>query len=338
MNIVVFEAEEWEAAACARLTPVHEVTCIQTPLRPKGLEAFARAEAISPFVQSDLSRAILERLPRLKLIATRSTGYDHVDLDFCRAAGIMVCNVPDYGDNTVAEHTFALLLALCRHIPEASERTKRGDFSEAGLRGVELAGKTLGVIGAGRIGRRVIQIGRGVGMAVLAFDKEPDATAAQTQGFRYAPLGELLDTSDVVTLHVPGGGALISEAELARMKPGALLINTARGGVVDSAALVRALISGRIGGAALDVLAEERVLRDEAEVFRSGAVLGAERLQTLLADHALLRLQNVLVTPHIAYSTREAMRRIIDTTLDNIEAYANGRPQNLVGGAATTAA
>jgi D-lactate dehydrogenase len=135
-----------------------------------------------------------------------------------------------------------------------------------------------------------------------------------------------------------GGGALISEAELARMKPGALLINTARGGVVDSAALVRALISGRIGGAALDVLAEERVLRDEAEVFRSGAVLGAERLQTLLADHALLRLQNVLVTPHIAYSTREAMRRIIDTTLDNIEAYANGRPQNLVGGAATTAA
>lgn len=336
MEIVIFETEEWEAAACARLTPAHQLTCTRQPLQAQGVDAFAQAQVISPFVQSDLSGDILRRLPHLRLIATRSTGFDHIDLDYCHQAGVTVCNVPDYGDHTVAEHTFALLLALCRRIPRAVDRTRGGDFSQHGLRGFELSGKTLGVIGTGRIGRRVVEIARGFGMRVIAFDKAPNAQVVQTLGLRYASLPELLSASDVVTLHVPGGaGVLLGEAEIAAMKPGAVLINTARGGVVDIAALGRALAEGRLAGAALDVIAEERALRDEAETFRAES-LDVERLRTMVADQALLRRPDVLVTPHIAYDTEEAVRRIIDTTLQNIEGFIRGAPQNVVGAPAAS--
>jgi D-lactate dehydrogenase len=274
-------------------------------------------------------------MPKLRLIATRSTGFDHIDLDYCRQAGVTVCNVPDYGDPTVAEHVFALLLALSRRIVEAAERTRRGDFSQGGLRGFDLAGKTMGVIGAGRIGRRVIAIAKGFAMEVVAFDARPDEDAARTLGFRYVDLDTLLATADVVTLHLPGGAAthrLIGEAQFALMKPGVVLINTSRGGVVDGAALVRALASGRLGGAGLDVVAEEGALVEEAEIFRADAGVSAERLKALLADHALISLPNVIVTPHVAYDTREAVARIVHTTIDNIIAFDAGSPRNVVAG------
>ncbi|MFT4935508.1 MAG: D-lactate dehydrogenase [Pseudoalteromonas distincta] len=333
MDIVVFEAEEWEAKACAALTAHHTLSCTKAPLRRDNVGAYAMAEAISPFVESDLRRDVLECLPRLKLIATRSTGFDHIDLAYCRSAGVTVCNVPDYGDHTVAEHAFALLLSLIRKIPEAGDRVRRGDFSTRGLRGFELAGKTLGVIGAGRIGRRAIEIGQGFSMEVLAFDMAPDLQAAQDLGFQYVDFVDLLSAADVITVHVPGGGGsqgLISDPEFALMKPGAILINTARGGVVDPEALIRAIDSGRLGGAGLDVIAEEKALRDEAEIFRSGSGLQPDQLRTMIADHALLRFPNVLITPHIAYDTREAVGRIIDTSLANIEAFAQGAAQNVV--------
>lgn len=333
MKIVVFEAEEWEHRACLALEPAWRVGCRRDALSAAGAPAIADAEAISTFIKSDLSAATLRQLPKLRLIATRSTGYDHIDLDYCRQAGITVCNVPDYGDHTVAEHAFALLLAVSRRIVQAVERTRRGDFSQADLRGFDLAGKTLGVIGAGRIGRRVAQIARGFGMTVIVFDARPDPEAARNVGFRYVALGPLLAEADVISLHLPGGAGsrnLISDAAFAAMKPGAVLINTSRGGVVDAAALVRALAAGRLAGAGLDVIAEEAALREEAEIFRPGASLEAERLQTLLADHALLRAPNVIVTPHIAYDTREAVERIIETAVANIQAFARGAPQNVV--------
>lgn len=333
MKLVVFEAEEWERAACRALEPAWVAVYREDPLDVANVPAVADAEAISTFIKSDLSAATLRALPRLKLIATRSTGYDHIDLDYCRTAGITVCNVPDYGDHTVAEHTFALLLALSRRIIDAVDRTRRGDFSQEGLRGFDLAGKILGVIGAGRIGRRVVQIGRGFGMDVLAFDARPDSAAARELGFRYVPLDGLLAEADVITLHLPGGAGshnLLSDQAFAAMKPGAVLINTSRGGVVDAQALVRALGSGRLAGAALDVVAEEAWMREEAEIFRPGAAFEAERLQTLLADHALLRSHNVIITPHIAYDTREAVARIVETTVANIQAFARGAPQNVV--------
>lgn len=333
MRLIACETEPWEVEALDVLAAAHALTCTAEPLTAETATGFTDAEILTTFLRSDLSAPVLRRMPQLKLIATRSTGFDHIDLDYCRAAGVAVCNVPDYGDETVAEHAFALLLAVSRRIVTAAERTRRGDFSSADLRGFDLNGRTLGVVGAGRIGRRVIRIARGFGMQVLAADQAPYAAAAQALGFRYVGLDELLASADVVTLHVPGGAAtrdLISDGEFARMKPGAVLINTARGGVVDAAALVRALADGRLAGAGLDVLAEEALVREEAEIFRRRAQLDPERLQDLVANNALLRFPNVVVTPHIAYNTAEAVRRIADSTIENIRRFVAGDRVNRV--------
>lgn len=333
MKLIVFETEEWEHAACLRLLPEHDVSCTREPLNARAASSYPDAEAVSTFVNSKVSADVLVLFPSLRLIATRSTGYDHIDLDYCREHGITVCNVPDYGDTTVAEHTFALLLALDRHLVPAVERTRRGDFSQAGLRGFDLRGKTLGVIGTGRIGQRVIEIAKGFGMEVLAFDVRPDDAAAQALGFRYGDLMNVLGQSDVVTLHVPATPQtyhLISDRELAAMKDGVILINTARGSIIDVSALLRALADKKVRAAGLDVLSEEPLLRDEAEIFRGDRQDTHAELRALLANHVLLRFPNVIVTPHIAYNTEDALRRILDTTLANIKAFAQGRPQNVV--------
>lgn len=334
MRIVVFETEEWEHGACLQLEPEHEVACTREPLDERTVADHADAEVVTTFVGSRLGGEVLDRLPRLRLIATRSTGYDHIDLGLCAARGITVCNVPDYGDHTVAEHAFALLLAVSRRLVEAVERTRRGDFSTARLRGFDLRGRTLGVVGTGRIGRRAIGIAKGFGMEVIAFDTCPDDAAARFLGFRYAPLERVLAEADVLTLHVPATPEthhLLSDRAFAAMKPGAVLINTARGNVVNVAALVRALADGRLAAAGLDVLPEEPLIREEAQIFRVGGQQPQD-LRALVANHVLLRFPNVLVTPHNAYNTEDAVRRIIRTTLDNIEAFARGTPVNVVLG------
>ena len=333
MKVAVFEAAEWEHDACLRLEPKHQVRCTAERLTPALARKFADAEVVTTFIKSELAGAVIAEMPHLKLIATRSTGYDHIDLDACSRRGVAVCNVPDYGDPTVAEHAFALLLAVSRRIVEAAARTRVGDFGMEGLRGFDLAGRTIGVVGAGRIGRRVIQIARGFGMTAVATDAAPDAEAAQRCGFEYVSLPELLRRCDVVSLHVPGNAEtrdLISDAEFAQMKPGSVLINTARGGVVNAAALLRALHSGSLAGAGLDVLSEEPLLREEAEVFRLDTPPSPEQLRELVAANVLIRQPNVVVTPHIAYDTQEALHRILATTLANIDAFAGGKPTNLV--------
>jgi D-lactate dehydrogenase len=335
MKVVVFETEEWEREACRRLMAAHEVACTAEPLHDRTAEAFTDAEVVATFINSRLGAGVLRLLPHLRLVATRSTGYDHIDLDYCRAHGITVCNVPGYGDHTVAEHAFALLLAIARNIVESVERTRRGNFAPSGLRGFELFEKTLGVIGTGRIGRRVIGIAKGFGMEVVACDVRPDEFAAAALGFRYAPLDELLGAADVVTLHVPAtpeSRHMLSDREFALMQDGAVLINTARGNVVDVPALVRALSTGKLRAAGLDVLPEEPAIREEAQIFRAGAPEEGYDLRALVANHVLLRFRNVVVTPHNAYNTEGAVRRIIATTLDNIEAFARGTPQNVVIG------
>lgn len=334
MRVIVFETEEWEHAACQRLQPEHTVVCLREPLDATRIpHEHTDAEVITTFVNSRLGADVLVHFPALKLIATRSTGYDHVDLDYCHRNGIVVSNVPDYGDSTVAEHAFALLLAVCRHLVTATERTRRGEFGSKGLRGFELRGKTFGVVGTGRIGRRAIEIARGFGMRVVAFDCSPDATAAARLGFDYRDLDQLLAVSDVVTLHVPavkGNRHMFGERELAAMKSGAVLINTARGSLVDPGALVRTLAEGRLRGVGLDVLPAEPLIREEAEIFRSDRSDTDAELRDLLADHALLRFPNVVITPHVAFNTDEALRRILDTTLENIKAFASGSPENAV--------
>ncbi len=305
----------------------------QEPLTEANAARHEQAEAVCTFIYSDLRATTILRLPRLRVIATRSTGVDHIDLDLCRSRGIAVCNVPSYGENTVAEHVFALLLAVSHRLIEAVDRTRRGDFSQKGLQGFDLAGKTLGVVGTGAIGRSVIEIAKGFRMQVVAHDRAPDLGLAARLDFRYLGLDGLLAEADIVTLHVPGGSAtdnLLSSKEFARMKRGVVVINTARGNVVDVQALLQALATGQVAAAALDVLPEEPTVREEAELLRT--LRGhAGNLETLLADHILLRHKNVIVTPHSAFNTREAVGRILETTRANLEQFAAGRPQNLVG-------
>lgn len=332
MKVVIFETEEWEHQACQRLEPEHDVTCAREALNVHTVGPFSDAEIVSTFVNSQLDALVLSHLPHLKLIATRSTGYDHIDLGWCKTNAIAVANVPNYGDSTVAEHAFALLLAVARNLVEAVERTRDGNFSQAGLRGLELHGKVLGVVGTGRIGRRAIEIAHGFGMTVAAYDTHPDEECATDLGFAYGTLDEVLAIADVLTLHVPATPEtknLISDREFGLMKRGAVLINTARGNIVDVSALVLALADGKVMGAGLDVLPQEPLIREEAQVFRQEFGDGYD-LKGLVANHVLLQLPNVIVTPHNAYNTESAVRRIVETTVENIRAFARGSPRNLV--------
>jgi D-lactate dehydrogenase len=223
-------------------------------------------------------------------------------------------------------------LTISHRLTEAVDRTRKGDFSPYGLQGFDLLGKTIGVIGTGDIGLHTIRIARGFGMDVLAFDVRPNENAAEKWNFEYVDLQELLSRSDVVSLHVPATPEtehLIDEEQFQCMKEGAVLLNTSRGVVVNERAMLRALAEGKLAGAGLDVLPQEPVIREEAELLRR-VYEEQHDLDTLLADHVLIRLRNVIVTPHSAFNTREAVQRILETTLENIRAFAAGKPQNAV--------
>lgn len=335
MKIAIFEAEGWEREAFEPLADEHQLVFADQPLDNGTAHNYNDAQIISTFIYSTLHAHVLEQFPHLKLIATRSTGFDHIDTRYCERTGVQVCNVPTYGQNTVAEHVFALLLTISHNIVNAVERTRKGDFSLTGLRGFDLQGKTIGVIGTGNIGRHVVSIAKGFSMEVLAHDIKEDQELAQQLGFSYTTLEDLLGRSDVVTLHVPMSDEtkhMIGQDQFEQMKDGAVLINTSRGGLVHVKSLVRALADGTIAAAGLDVLPEEPIIREEAELLRS-AFKAEHDLETLLADHILLRLRNVYITPHSAFDTREAVRRILDTTVSNIQAFCRGKPENVVAGA-----
>ena len=332
MKIAFFELEDWEKEELKKgLFEGHELHLSTEPLNEHTLTEEHDAEIVSVFVHSNLNRAALDKLPNLKFIATRSTGFDHIDLGHCRERGIRVSNVPSYGENTVAEHTFALILALSRNIHKAFVHTLAHDIPFEELRGFDLAGKTLGVIGAGRIGLHVIKIAKGFGMNVVAFDVRQEPLLAEVLNFRYVSVDELLGASDIISLHCPYSPKthhLINPDNIQRIKRGALLINTARGGLIDPAALTRALDEGILAGAALDVLEGEELLKDERQILAQS--LAQDKLRTLLLNHSLLNRDNVVITPHIAFNSREAVQRILETTLDNLRAFLRGQPRNLV--------
>lgn len=332
MKIVVLELEDWEQETFKKLQNDHEIIFADRKSGGKLAEKYADADAISPFIYTNLDAGYLKQFNNLKLIATRSTGFDHIDRDYCKEHDITICNVPVYAEETVAEHVFALLLAISHRITEAVRRTREGNFSQDGLEGFDLKGKTMGVIGTGNIGLNVIGMARGFDMNVIAFDIKPDDEVASRLGFSYVSMDELLEKADVISLHVPGNEKtrdLISKNEFSRMKPEAVLINTSRGFIVDIEALLEALVSKKIAAAGLDVLPEEPTIREEAELLHS---IFTERhnLETLFAGHMLAHRPNVLITPHSAFNTREAKQRLLDTTVDNIIAFAGGKPKNIV--------
>ncbi len=335
MYLAVFETEEREAPAFERLKTGHDLRLVKEPLQAGNADEYSNAEIVSTFIYSKLDRSVLERLPALKMIATRSTGFDHIDTAYCAERGILLCNVPTYGENTVAEHVFALLLALSHRLIEAVERVRMGPFSPEGLRGFDLEGKMLGVIGTGNIGRHVIRIANGFGMKVIAYDIAPDHAFAEAHDFSYIELDELLSSADVITLHVPSSPQtrlLLSASAFARMKDGVVIINTARGDIIETRAFIQALTSGKVAAAGLDVLPDEPLIREEAELICS-IYCDRHDLRNLVADHILMRMRNVIITPHSAFNTYEAVARIVETTVENIQAFARGKPQNIVAGA-----
>lgn len=306
-------------------------TLIREPLTQSNADRTADAEVVSVFIYSAVDKPILDMLPRVRLIVTRSTGHDHIDMAECARRGITICNVPRYGENTVAEHAFCLILALSRNLKAALISTTHLKFDLEGLKGSDLKGKTLGVVGAGAIGLHSIRIGRGFGMDVLAFDAYPHPILAEVLGFEYTSLERLLGESDVITLHVPllpETYHMINKDNIGLIKRGAILINTARGPVVDTEALVMALDKGILSGAGLDVLEGEESIKEEAQLLSD--TLPVEKLRAVVRSYALLHRDNVIITPHVAFYSIEAEQRIIETTISNIEDFLAGHPQNVV--------
>lgn len=330
-SVAFFEVEPWEEERLTASLEGHRLSFHRHPIQDTDLSGLADASVVSVFIRSEVGRDVLERLPKLRLVATRSTGFDHVDLEACRERGVLVANVPHYGETTVAEHTFALILSLSRNIHRSYMRTVQGNFSLEGLRGFELSGKTLGVVGAGSIGLHVIRIAKAFGMKVLAYDVKQDRLIAEVLGFEYAPLVELLGRSDIITLHAPLGPSthhLIDRERLSLVKRGALLINTARGGLVDTDALLWALDEKILSGAGLDVVEGEELIQEEKQLLSAPAA--EEKLRMVLRQHVLTRREDVVVTPHNAFNSREALERIVDTTAANIRGFLESSPVNVV--------
>lgn len=321
MKIAFFELEEWEKGYLAQRIQGHDVKYYTVPISEVPFEEIKDIEIASVFIYSKFTAELIDKLHNLKLIATMSTGFDHIDIKHAKEKGIPVCSVPAYGDNTVAEHAFGLLLNLSKNICEGWARTHEGNFSFEGLIGFDLKGKTIGVLGTGRIGQCSIKIANGFGMNVIAYDAFPRESLQQELDFKYVSLDELYAQSDVITIHVPlfpSTTHLINDEAISKMKMGVVIINTSRGPIVDSAALIRGLQVGKIGGAGIDVLEGETLIKDEVDLIRTQSTLSNEQLKDMVEGHILMDFNNVIVTPHLAFYTKEALQRILNTTLDNV--------------------
>ncbi len=333
-KVVFFEVEPWEEEYFRDHLSQKEGTQLvfhQERLTPQNVQLAEEADFITCFIYSNLKAPILEQLHSLKGIATMSVGANHVDLSVAREKNIIVSNVPAYGPNTVAEHAMALLLCLSRNIVPSVERTKEGDFDFHGMVGWDLMGKTLGIIGTGKIGAHVARIANGLGMRIVASDPKPNEELIEKFGVEYVTLPQLYSASDVITLHCPLMGAnehLIGREQFKQMKRGVVIINTARGGLIDTRALIEALDDGIVKQAGIDVLEDEDLLLEEKEFFSPYFQL--KDYQTALADHMLMRHPKVLVTPHNAFNSKEALKNILKTTFENLEGMMHSDPVNLV--------
>lgn len=306
-KIYFFEVEPNEKAAILDKYP--KAICFKEAFSAKLVGKCTDAEILCGFIHSDFSAENLRKLPKLKLLITRSAGFDHIDLVATRKLGIAVCNVADYGSHVIAEHTFALLLAATRNIVEGNQRAKSCDFCYQGLCGETLRGKTLGVVGVGKIGSKVCEIAsRSFGMNVIAFDKFPDTKLAKKIGFKYVKsLTEIWKKSDIITLHTPltrKTKHIVNTKAIAQMKTGVILVNTARGSLINTAALVKAIKAGKFRRVALDVIENEKNPK---------------------VDKILLNLPEVIATPHIAFYADTSKAKMYCAAFESIEEFLKQR-------------
>jgi D-lactate dehydrogenase len=328
MKIAMFDTHGYDREAFQRANADgrHALYFLE-PRLDRGTAPLARGhDVVCSFVNDRVDAETLQLLSAqgVRLIALRSAGFNHVDLPAAAQLRLPVVRVPEYSPHAVAEHAVALVLALNRKIHRANARVREWNFSLEGLVGFDLFEKVVGIVGTGKIGRVAAKIFLGFGCEVLAFDRFPDEAFAREMGLRYASLEELYARSDVLSLHVPltpETHHLVNEAALSAMKPGALLINTGRGALIDSRALITCLKKGKLGGAGLDVYEEEE------------GVFFQDLSNQVLQDDVLARLvtfPNVIVTSHQAFLTREALDAIARVTLDNVSAFEGGQIRNAV--------
>lgn len=319
MKVILFSTHAFERVSfdLANKAVGHDITYVSSHLSEETAAQASGFPVVSASANDTLDAKMLERLKQggTELIALRSKGFNNIDLVAAKLLGIRVVRVPSYSPYSVAEHVFALLLALIRHIPESVNRNHDENFTIEGLVGFELHGKTMGLIGAGQIGLTVADIARGFGCDVIAFDTAPHMKASGSS-IEYLPLDEVTARADILTLHVPLTATthhMIDAPQIARMKRGAIIVNTARGALVDTVALIEALKSGHLGGACLDVYELEETTFDH------------DFTDEVLTDDVLARLltlNNVVITSHRGFLTREALKDIAQTTLANVKAFA----------------
>lgn len=330
MTIAFFEVQPWEEDLINKAFP--DAVCTEDKLTAENAGEYKDAEIVSTFIYSTISRSILKKLPRLKFITTRSTGYDHVDTSACADNKIIVSNVPEYGSRTVAEHTFALILTLTKNIYQSISQVKDFEFEHDNIRGVDIYGKTLGIIGLGKIGIEVVKIANAFGMNVIVATRTHDKHLSKKHNFSYVSVEELLKTSDIVSLHLPYNNEThhtIGKSSIAHMKKGSYLINTARGGLIDPEAIVKGLEDGILAGVGLDVLEEEDDLAEEVDIL-TNAYKSKKDMKTLVLNHLLIKHPKVVITPHNAFNSKEALERIVTTTIENILSFQKQSPQNKV--------
>jgi D-lactate dehydrogenase len=321
MRILAYGVASYERPLLEKsFTGRHPLHCLEAELAADTVALARGYEMVVTSVSARLTAEVLERLEAggTRLITQRSTGYNNVDLAAAERLGLWVCRVSGYSPHSVAEFAWALAQTLNRRTHRAYVRTREFDFRLDGLMGRDVHGMTVGVVGTGRIGAAFARIAHGYGTELLGWDVAPNAEC-EALGMRYVELPDLLTRSDLVSLHVPLTPAtyhLIDATALSQLREDAILVNTGRGGLIDSAALVAALRAGRLGGVALDVYEEE-----EGVFYRD---LSA----TVIADDVLARLMtfgNVIVTSHQAFFTREAVQAVLDVTVQNVEDYLSGR-------------
>lgn len=320
MRIAFFSTKAYDRKSFQAESTTHELVFHEPRLTTATMTLAHGFEAVCVFVNDVVDREVLTELSEhgLKLVALRCAGFNNVDLEAAEDLGVTVVRVPAYSPNAVAEHTFGLILSLNRHLHKAYARVREGDFRLDGMLGFDLKGRTVGVIGTGRIGENVCRIARGFGCDVIAHDVDVNPRC-EAIGVKYVGTQTLFATADIVTLHcplVPQTRHLINDRSIVQMKPGVMLINTSRGAIVDTQAVIRGLKSGRIGSLGIDVYEEE------ADLFFE------DLSSTVIRDDVFSRLltfPNVLITGHQGFFTADALKQISSTTLQNVSDVERGK-------------
>lgn len=326
MIISFFDITEDERIKFTSLPTEHMFVFHKQSLTKQNVATIKETDILYVRSFSQVTANILGRLPKLKYIATRSTGFDNIDIDYCKQRGIVVSNVPSYATNAVAEHTFGLLLSLTHNIASCVQVSRTGQYL-VGPQGFDIFGKTIGIVGLGNIGVRVAEIAKGFGMRVLVNSKHPSSKRAKMHSVKFIDLSTLLKESDIVTFHVPLTDEthhMLNMGNISLLKKGNILLNTSRGEIIETQAIHWALQHEILYGAGLDVLENEQGLKE----YSGGSNRGSLDITSL--NYKLMIDKRVMITPHNAYHTKEALDTILRISYENIMAFLEGNPINRV--------